>query len=238
MSNIYHAVTLPDTGDVITVRHWNEQFVDNWNYVGNMTVGDRYLADIGVASPEPFGAMVWIAGAAYYSNFMDETIAISYPANTRHLRIIATGLRSNHTTDDTFWIVPNADTTAGNYDKAIRTETGTGLNFSEYFGNFAGFDGGVVPGVDSAADVASCSDMTIYLPSYGGAVDMTHYQTRSVWNAKATGKFRGEYPWGRWRAYAAITSLMLTLYTGNTFLVGGTGQPPMARIDVYAILGG
>lgn len=235
MSDVFHDVTLPDTGDVIRVRWWNEGFVDNWNYVSEMTVGEMSLANL--SGLEIGQSMVWIDGAELVGVDPSIHFDITLPANATHLRLIVTGLRLEKNIYGGVAVIFNGDYTAANYQQA-RYWTGSG-NTNEYFGGsaIAGVYLCDVPGDTNSDTAIGNAQMTIYNAGKSGSYDTKHFESK-YWSAGTTSlDLEHGFTWGQWTGTAAITSLTFTTYDDAAAIISNPNYGPI-RIDIYALMHG
>jgi len=237
MSATYHLVTSPETEDVITARMWNDQFIGNWDYLAQMTIGNRQVGGIIPGALDMVGAEVWINGAVMYQNFMEVTFDITYPAKARYLRLIAGPLRSNRSVSYDYVCLFFNDDRATNYDGFMRYEPGVDIFNYEFFG-LAGWVCGIVPGTTYGTGLASMIDLTIFLPNYDGADDYPMMAGRCMGNGKTSASFFSDYLFGRWQNGDAITTITFGTYWGTEYQVGFGDAPDFTRIDIYALLGG
>lgn len=190
--------------------------------LGGVKVGSGLAIDgSGALSAPPLGAVLYDQRLASAAPSFDVS---SLDQSWRHLRLELVA-RSTAAVSNTHVLVQFNGDSAANYDdeQLYAYSTGSGVGAGEDIAVGSGYCG-LAAGASAPAGVADATTMTIL--DYAGAVWRKQWLSlAAVVAADATGSILTEQIIGQWRNTAALTSLHLTLASGN-FAAG-------SRLTVY-----
>jgi len=242
MSGQYTEVEYLSTGDVVTAKIWNEQFVDNWQWLRGLRVGDRALGEVSaITSPQNgIGSLdIWVGGAKRVSDFQTLSVSFPLPNYVSHIRVMGYGFRSDYAAVvDQGMIQWGGDNDTGSYNQLVNTATSTGGGTpAEFLSGEAGARL-VCAGGNAGAQDAGIFEIEFNNPQFatGGAGYIPFMAISGVASATAT-TMRLRHTMGRWDAPHPppdVANILIVPRDGTTFTVGGANDPVECGVDVWA----